>query len=101
MTAARLAPLAPLAPIVVEDVLELVGGTPLVRIRLLDREVPGGRAEVWAKMEEANPAGSVIEEEDLERIVRVAHERGIYLILDECYVYLNFTGDPVSGATCT
>jgi cysteine synthase A len=59
MTAARLAPLAPLAPIVVEDVLELVGGTPLVRIRLLDREVPGGRAEVWAKMEEANPAGSV------------------------------------------
>jgi cysteine synthase len=59
MTAARPAPLAPLAPIVVEDVLALVGGTPLVRIRLLDRDAPNGRAEVWAKMEEANPAGSV------------------------------------------
>ena len=56
MTAARH---SPLAPIVVEDVLALVGGTPLVRIRLLGRDVPEGRAEVWAKMEEANPAGSV------------------------------------------
>jgi len=40
-----------------EDVLELVGGTPLVRLRRLGREVR--RAEVWAKMEQANPAGSV------------------------------------------
>ncbi|HSQ64008.1 MAG TPA: cysteine synthase A [Polyangiaceae bacterium] len=40
-----------------EDVLELVGGTPLVRLRRLGREGP--RAEVWAKMEQANPAGSV------------------------------------------
>jgi cysteine synthase A len=42
---------------VVESVLELVGDTPLVRIRNLGRETP--RAEVWGKMEEANPAGSV------------------------------------------
>src|ERR1700739_3993886 len=40
----------------------------------------------------SNPAGSVIAPSDLERIVRLAHERGIYLILDECYVYLQFTG---------
>jgi aspartate aminotransferase len=45
----------------------------------------------------SNPAGNVISGEDLERIVRVAHERGIYLILDECYVYLNYEGTPVSG----
>ena len=45
----------------------------------------------------SNPAGNVISGEDLERIVRVAHERGIYLILDECYVYLNYEGKPVSG----
>jgi aspartate aminotransferase len=45
----------------------------------------------------SNPAGSVIEEQDLERIVRVAHERGIYLILDECYVYLNYESKPVSA----
>ncbi len=45
----------------------------------------------------SNPAGNVIDEADLERIVRVAHERGIYLILDECYVYLNYESTPVSA----
>ncbi len=45
----------------------------------------------------SNPAGNVIEASDLERIVRVAHEKGIYLILDECYVYLNYESKPVSA----
>jgi aspartate aminotransferase len=49
----------------------------------------------------SNPAGSVIAPADLERIVRLAHERGIYLLLDECYVYLQFTGALVSGASFT
>jgi aspartate aminotransferase len=49
----------------------------------------------------SNPAGSVVSAEDLERIVRVAHERGIYLLLDECYVYLNYEGKPVSGGSFT
>lgn len=40
-----------------EDILELVGSTPLVRLRRLGRETP--RAEVWAKTEQANPGGSV------------------------------------------
>jgi cysteine synthase len=47
------------APLVVEDVLALVGCTPLVRIRRVGDDAGSGRAEVWAKMEEANPAGSV------------------------------------------
>ncbi len=49
----------------------------------------------------SNPAGSVMTPEDLERIVRLAHERGIYLLLDECYVYLNYSGKPVSGGSFT
>jgi cysteine synthase A len=40
-----------------ENVLALVGNTPLVAIRTLGRDTP--RAAVWAKMEQANPAGSV------------------------------------------
>ncbi len=40
-----------------DDVIALVGRTPLVRLRNLSREAP--RAEVWAKMEQQNPAGSV------------------------------------------
>ncbi|HEY4013674.1 MAG TPA: cysteine synthase A [Polyangiaceae bacterium] len=39
-----------------ENVLELIGRTPLVAIRTLEGE---GRADVWAKMEQANPGGSV------------------------------------------
>ena len=40
----------------VENILELVGATPLVR---LNRVVGEGGAEVWAKLESANPGGSV------------------------------------------
>jgi aspartate aminotransferase len=49
----------------------------------------------------SNPAGSIVTAEDLERIVRLAHERGIYLLLDECYVYLNYAGKPVSAGSFT
>jgi aspartate aminotransferase len=47
----------------------------------------------------SNPAGSVVSAEDLERIVHLAHDRGIYLLLDECYVYLNYAGKPVSAGS--
>ena len=49
----------------------------------------------------SNPAGSVVSPVDLERIVRLAHDRGIYLLLDECYVYLQYTGALVSGGSFT
>ena len=49
----------------------------------------------------SNPSGAVVSPKDLEAIVRLAHARGIYLLLDECYVYLNFTGEIVSGSTFT
>jgi aspartate aminotransferase len=49
----------------------------------------------------SNPAGSVVSAEDLERIVHLAHDRGIYLLLDECYVYLNYEGKPVSAGSFT
>ena len=38
------------------NVLELIGATPMVR---LNRVVSAGGAEVWAKLESANPGGSV------------------------------------------
>ena len=49
----------------------------------------------------SNPAGSVVTAADLERIVQLAHERGIFLLLDECYVYLNYAGTCVSGGSYT
>jgi aspartate aminotransferase len=47
----------------------------------------------------SNPAGSVVSPDDLERIVKLAHARGIFLLLDECYVYLQYAGAPVSGGS--
>ena len=43
-------------PLVAESVLELVGGTPLVR---LNRVVPADSATILGKLESLNPAGSV------------------------------------------
>ena len=43
-------------PIMVDSLLELVGGTPLVR---LNRIVPPNAATVWLKCEHLNPGGSV------------------------------------------
>jgi aspartate aminotransferase len=49
----------------------------------------------------SNPSGAVVSPKDLERIVHLAHERGIWLLLDECYVYLQYTGALVSGGSFT
>ncbi len=45
----------------------------------------------------SNPSGAVLAREDVEEIVRLAHSRGIYVLLDECYVYLTFQGEPFSA----
>jgi aspartate aminotransferase len=39
----------------------------------------------------SNPSGAVMSPEDLTEVVRLAHERGIWVLSDECYVYLNYT----------
>ncbi|MGB7134671.1 MAG: pyridoxal phosphate-dependent aminotransferase [Acidobacteriaceae bacterium] len=49
----------------------------------------------------SNPSGAVVAPADLERIVRLAQERGLWLLLDECYVYLSYTGAQVSGGSFT
>ena len=44
----------------------------------------------------SNPSGAVMSPEDMTEVVRLAHERGIWVISDECYVYLNYTGENFS-----
>src|SRR5580700_4860857 len=39
-----------------------------------------------------NPSGAVMKPADMISVLRLAHERGIYVISDECYVYLNYSG---------
>src|SRR5713101_8903853 len=40
----------------------------------------------------SNPSGAVMSPEDLAEVVKLAAHRGIWVISDECYVYLSFTG---------
>ena len=44
----------------------------------------------------SNPSGAVMSPEDMTEVVRLAAERGIWVISDECYVYLNHTGQNFS-----
>ena len=94
-----------------KDIIEYAGGK-VVFVESDERE----DFRITAKMIEAaitprtkaiilntpsNPSGAVIPAEDLYAIVRLAHKLGIYVLLDECYVYLDFSGAVVSGASCT
>ena len=40
----------------------------------------------------SNPSGAVMSPEDMTAVIRLAHERDIWVISDECYVYLNYAG---------
>ena len=46
-----------------------------------------------------NPSGAVVAPEQVREIVRMAHERGVYVICDECYVYLNYAGPAFSAGS--
>jgi len=43
-----------------------------------------------------NPSGAVMNPDDMAAIMRLAAQRGIWVISDECYVYLNFTAKKFS-----
>src|SRR6266550_781267 len=94
-----------------KDIIQYAGGT-VVLVEGKEEE----NFRITAKMIEAaitpktkaiilntpsNPSGAVVAPEDLEAIVRLAHKNGIYVLLDECYVYLNFTGEVVSSGSFT
>jgi len=57
----------------VENILKAIGKTPLVR---LNKMVPEGAAEVWAKAEFLNPGGSVKERMAL-HIIQKAEREGL------------------------
>src|SRR6266853_2704622 len=48
-----------------------------------------------------NPSGGVLDPADFSAILRLAHQRGIYVIADECYIYLNYTPRRFSAGSIT
>ena len=94
-----------------KDIITYAGGVP-VYVESLESE----NFRITASMIEAaitpktkciilntpsNPSGAIIAPEDVEAIVRLAHARGIYMLIDECYVYLTFSGEIVSAGKFT
>jgi len=47
----------------------------------------------------SNPSGAVMNAADMTEVVRLAHERGIWVISDECYVYLNYGNERFSAGS--
>jgi aspartate aminotransferase len=94
-----------------KDIIQYAGGTVVfletdeaegfrITAEAIERAITP-RTKVIILNSPSNPAGSVVSAEDLARIVHLAHDRGIFLVLDECYVYLNYAGKPVSGGSFT
>jgi aspartate aminotransferase len=44
----------------------------------------------------SNPSGAVMSSDDMAEVVRLAAQRGIWVLSDECYVYLNYAGKKFS-----
>ena len=47
----------------------------------------------------SNPSGAVMKPEHMTEIIQMAHERGIWVASDECYVYLNYADKNFSAGS--
>ena len=94
-----------------KDIVQFVGGVPVfvetseadnfrVTVEMLEKAITP-RTKAIILNTPSNPSGAVLPKEDLYAIVEMAHKRGIYVLLDECYTYLSFNGETVSGASIT
>ena len=90
-----------------KDIVQFAGGVPVfvqtkesenfrVTAAMIERAITP-RTKAIILNTPSNPSGAVLPREDVEAIVRLAHARGIYALLDECYVYLTFAGEPFSA----
>jgi aspartate aminotransferase len=94
-----------------KDIIEFAGGKPVfvetseaenfrVTAKMIEDAITP-RTKAIILNSPSNPSGNVIPTADLYEIVRVAHKRGVYVLVDECYVYLSFNGEIVSAASVT
>jgi aspartate aminotransferase len=90
-----------------KDIIRYAGGTPVIvetreeedfalTAEMIERAcTPRTRAIILNTP--SNPSGAVVAREDVKAIARLAQQRGAYLISDECYVYLDYSGTPFSA----
>jgi aspartate aminotransferase len=84
-----------------KDMIQYAGGTPVyvegdesrgfqITAQMIERAITPNTKLIILNSP-SNPSGAVMCPEDLTAIISMASERGIYVISDECYVYLNYT----------
>jgi aspartate aminotransferase len=89
-----------------KDMIRYSGGTPVLvetdesqgfklTANMVERAITP-RTKVIILNSPSNPSGAVMNSDDMSAIVRLALQRGIWVISDECYVYLNYTGERFS-----
>ncbi len=89
-----------------KDIVRYAGGVPVfvntdeqrgftLTAEMIERAITP-RTKVILVNSPSNPSGAVINPEDLTAIVRMAMRRNIWVVSDECYVYLDFTGKDFS-----
>jgi aspartate aminotransferase len=90
-----------------KDIVRYAGGEPVyvatdeahdfqLTAKMVERAITP-RTKVIILNSPNNPSGAVMKPEDMTAVLRLAHDRGIYVISDECYVYLNHTGKQFSA----
>ena len=92
-----------------KDIIQFAGGKPVIvqaqedeNFRISPAMIEGAitdRTRAIILNTPSNPSGAVMAPDDLKSIIRLAHRRGIYVLLDECYIYLNFNGELFSGGS--
>lgn len=94
-----------------KDIIQYAGGKPVylhtseaenfrITAETIERAITP-RTKVIILNSPSNPSGAVMAPADLEQVVRLAHKRGIFVLSDECYAYLQYTGVPVSVGSFT
>ncbi len=58
-----------------------------------------GRSRMVIVNSPANPSGAIVDRGEFEKIVRLASERGIYVLTDECYCHILYDSAPFSAAS--
>jgi aspartate aminotransferase len=85
-----------------KDIIRYAGGVPVfieseeskdfaVTAQMVERAITS-RTKMIILNSPSNPSGAVMSPEDMTAVVRLAAQRGIWVVSDECYVYLNYSG---------
>ncbi|MEO1625565.1 MAG: pyridoxal phosphate-dependent aminotransferase [Bacteroidota bacterium] len=88
------------------EIVKLAGGVPIILTAGIEQDFKVKAHQIEEAITErtkfilfsspCNPTGSVYTEEELEAIANLAAARGLHIVADEIYEYINFTGKHVS-----